>query len=101
LYWLQAGGAELQFPAPARQRRFPAGVQKRNCRSALHISKNRRASATQIPYYHVFMGMQNIFSPELTADHAEYAELENRRRSTGSRKQGATILDGEHAMHQG
>jgi hypothetical protein len=36
----------------------------------------------------------------LTADHAEYAELENRTCGTGSRKQWATILDGEDAMRQ-
>jgi hypothetical protein len=33
LYWPQAGGAELQFLAPARQRRFRVRVQRRNCRS--------------------------------------------------------------------
>jgi hypothetical protein len=48
----------LEYPAAASRSQAPGNF----FREVREMSKNRRMSAAQIPYYHCFMGLQHLFS---------------------------------------
>jgi len=47
-----------QHPAAASRSQAPGNPFREVC----NMSKNRRVSAAQVPYYHCFMGLQHLFS---------------------------------------
>jgi hypothetical protein len=60
----------LEYPAAVSRSQAPGNP----FREVRKMSKNRRVSAAQVPYYHSVVGLQDLFFHKFTADHGSGTE---------------------------